>query len=153
MLALALAGLAVFLLTYVAYAIHRTHGVVEASLPCEPAVITNTSPIIDPAGYSLYSEAEVAASKAWEACMRESRELFASEGITTLSNSVYGPLIGLADLGAAILVFGGWTVGLSGGLRGRWLHALGILTALGLVAFSYQIRFLETIEVVSWIVD
>ena len=152
-LSFVLVGAAVVVLAYFSYAIYRTHAVVQASLPCEPEVITSTSPIIAPPGYSLHSEEDVAASKAWEACMAESRELFASEGITTLSSSLYWPLIGFADVVAASLVVAGWTVGVVARVRRQWLYGLGGLTLLGVVALSFQIRFSETIDLVSWIVD
>ena len=151
--ALGLAIVGVVLLTYFAVAIQRTHDVVEASLPCEPEVITNTEPIIDPAGYHLYAEAEVEASKAWEACMDGARALFEREGISTLSNSVYAPLIALADLAAAALLTIAWALAVLARIGRWWSTGLGVLTVAGLAAISFQIRYAETIELVSWIVD
>jgi hypothetical protein len=148
---LVVAGVA--MVTYFASAIYLTHRVVEASLPCDPQVLTDTNPIIDPASYSLYTDEEVAASKAYEACFAGTRELLANEGITRLTNSIYAPLLVLADVLAVVLVSVGWTAGAAAPLQRRWFRILGALTVIGFAAAILQLQHLETIRLITLIVD
>ncbi|MGH1489865.1 MAG: hypothetical protein ACRBK7_10810 [Acidimicrobiales bacterium] len=152
-ISVALVAAGVALVTYFAYAIYRTHSIVEASLPCDPKVITNTSRLIDPGGYSLYSDEEVAASKAFEACFAETRELFVNEGITTLSNSVYSPMLVTANVLAVVLVLAGWASGAAAPVHPRSFRVLGGLTVIGVAAVLFQVRHLETIRLVTVIFD
>ncbi len=151
--AVLLSTVAVGLLGYFAFAIASIHSLVEESLPCEPSVILDTDPIIDPVGYSQFSQAQVEASKAYDACMSASRALFASEGLTGRSNAVTWLLILPADILAALLIITSWIVALLGAPRWPVVAALSLLTVVSVVAASFQSRYADTIELVSWITN
>jgi hypothetical protein len=151
--AMVLSAVAVVLLGYLAFAIASIHSVVEESLPCEPSVILDTDPMIDPLGYNQFSEAEVQASKQYDACMSDSLALFASEGLTGRSEVLTWLLIIPADILAALLIGASWAVAVSAAPR-RWVvAAMSVLTVGSLIAASFQFRYADTIELVSWITN
>ncbi len=155
-LGLALIGAAVFILAYLAIVIDQVDTIVDGSLPCEPEVLTDTSPHIDPAVYSLglFSPDEIEASKASEACVADTRILLDTEVTVGSGDLVYWPLIGMADFLAAGLLVVGWIMGvLGGGLRRAPLLALAGASVLAVAAFSVQIQHSETIDLISVVTD
>lgn len=116
-------------------------------------MILDTNPIIDPAGYSQFSEEQVAASKAYDLCMSESRQLFASRGLTGRSNVVTWILIIPGNILAALLLGISWVVAILGVPRRTLALVLWLLTAVSIVAASLQFRYADTIELVGWITN
>lgn len=151
--AILLSAAAAGLVGYLAFAVASLDSFVNDSLPCEPSVILDTDPIIDPAGYSGFSDAQVEASKAYDACLSESLDLLSSQGLTGRGDVVTWLLIVPTDILAAFLIATGWAIAIAGGSRRSVVLAPAVLTVGSLGAMSFQLRYANTIELVGWLTN
>ena len=154
-LGLLLVGAATLALSFIAVSAYRLDVVVSTSLPCEPEVITNPRAVISPVAAELsgMDPLDVAASKAHHACMSATHDLFEAEGVSGVAGSLYGAIILMVDLGAAVLLAVGWlSAGVSNMTRKQAIPLLA-LTVVMAIAGAAQPYFADTINVVDSIVE
>lgn len=158
-LATVMAGAAAALLGYFGFATWLMHGLVEEALPCEPSLILNTDTIIAPEGYDLYSDEEVATSKAYDACIRDSYALFEQRGVRGRAENVNWLLIGPAGFLATILLIGGWLLATPYGsrtpeaARRLGVGVMGGATAVVILSIAIQVRYAQTVNLLMWITE
>lgn len=150
--ALGLAAIAVLMLSFIAVTAYQLDGLIDRSLPCAP-VLTNTDTIIDPAGYHLYSDELVEQSKAWEACMDESRQLFEDEAVNGRASFLYTPLPLIVAFLAVGLLGAAWVLTIIARSGQGYKRALGLLTVVSIAAFSFQLIYADTIRTVTEVVE
>ena len=158
-LAIVMGGAAAALLGYFGFATWSMHGLVEEELPCEPSLILETDTIIAPEGYDLYSEEEVATSKAYDSCIRDSYALFEQQGVRDRAENVNWLLIGPAGFLATVLLIGGWLLATPYGNRtpesARRFAAVFMVAATVVVILSIaiQVRYAQTVNLLMWITE
>ncbi len=150
-----LSATGVLLLVYVAFTAYQLDGWVSSSLPCEPSVLTDTHPRIDPAGYHLYTDGAVRASQAHDSCMADSLALLAAEGITDRAELLYWPQIVVLNVVAVGLALAAGVVHIvSRPARARPKATfLRIPATLGVAALGFQVVYAQTISVATLLVD
>ncbi len=148
-------GIAALMMSYFAVSARRVDAVVSASFPCQAERITDLDVLLSPQAWDLPSSDpdDVYRSQVYVACVEGARDLFAREGIANRANSLYWPLILVADMAASVLVLAGWTLALLSWPTRNRLLGLGVLTLLVLIGASAQWFYAETIGIVTVLVD
>lgn len=129
---------------------------VDASLPCEPSLLTDTRPHIDPLGYHLFTTEEVAASRALDECSVAGRSTLDADGLNGKASIMYTPALVVYNFVGTAAVL---AMVLRAGLRRRrqmsrrTVNFLMVPVVLVIAALVLQWNYSETIQVMTILTD